>query len=142
MKLNHFPEVVFVTVPPFTQSELYEQVLVADIAPVLELCIRGPTADIPQYHGYVKFKEPLNQPGSNWGAPRQEPPKEDLSMQLCFTKSKPSLRYDTVEFPMVECSVDIFDDRRLYFTADRNIINVLNLTFKNYISSTDGTRSN
>lgn len=142
MKSGSHPQVVFVTVPPFTQTMLYEQVAVAKIGPIPELLIYGPTEDTPRYHGFVRFMEPLNQPGSHWDSPRQEPPHADLGISLLFTRSKPPPRRDMIKFPIAECSVDIFDESRLYFTADRNTIKVQGQTFNNYTSATDGTRGN
>lgn len=133
-------KVVFVTGLPFKRTISYEQGTV-NRGQISELYISGPTKDTPLYHGYVKFAEPVNPPASPWDPPRQEQPDKDLCLLLRFTMSGSIDEGAAIEFPVIGCSVDIFDEHRLYFTADRNTIRARGQTFNNSRPATDRTQN-
>lgn len=122
------PTVVFVTVPPLTQSITYEQVICGRSA-IPELYVSKPTKDNDKYHGYVKLEEPINPPISPWNPPRQEPTNEDPRLLLHFTTPGSEANNTTIEFLLAKYSVDIFDEHRLYFEAEGNTIRVRDHVF-------------
>ena len=144
METGSKPKVMFVTVPPFKQTVPYKQVMsmigVGATVPILEMHISGPTEDVPQYHGYVTFGRPVNQSPSLLDISGQEQSNEDIQLLLRFTESEPAVDDTMIAFPLVNCWVDIFDDRRLYFTADSNIIKTRGRKFDNG-SAAGGTQN-
>ena len=136
MNSDSMPTIVFVTVPPFTHSVLYERVTARNMS-IVEIFVSGPTKDTPRYHGCIKFKVSVNQHTLPWVDVSQTPSDEDLHLLLEFTTPMGGVEDVAILFPKIKCSVDIFDECRLYFTADSNTIHAQGRKFHNNIPVTD-----
>lgn len=132
MGSDSVPTIIFVTVPPFTHSVLYEHVTARNVS-IVEIFVSRPTKDTPWYHGYIKFKVPVNRHTLPWVDVSQTPSDEDLHLVLEFTTSFDGIEDVTILFPKINCSIDIFDEHRLYFTANSNTIHAQGKKFHNGI---------
>ena len=128
MKRGAEPKITFVTVPPFERSISYDLVVAGKDTPVVELAVFKSDGR-PPYYGYVTFGKPVNLvvnhppfPGQNQADP--------LRLLLRF-KQEMSDDHTTIEFYMLGCFLDVFDDRRLYFRATSNTITTRGRTFTN-----------
>ena len=139
------PRVVFVTVPPFKRTMQYKLagVVVSNTLETwetLELCVSKPKEDVSQYQGYVTIKKSIEPLIAFLDRTKQDQADKNPLLILRFFTSDTKNEEAVIAFWITKRFVDVFDEHRLYFTADGNSIKARDRLFKNG-SAREGTQN-